>query len=309
MSRKEQESVTTTVYAVRLVHAVVLWLAVVFFGISVVFLKRRLPRATPISFYFCCLLGIGGVFVSALYQLAGPRSARGGGGGIFWVTWAGLVCWLLLLMRSVRHANLPDVLFVFLLLALVGMECTGIVLQFISTRSRIADILMDAFIAVPHMLVFVTLVGWDWLMVNDIALVFRENTPIEGDRYEGNNKDDDDDDDGGLGHVHDKKPHAFFCFLLVKIFSYRARPHPPCLVRVCALMGTRPSSEQSCVTGVRRTSCSHSCVSCMILVDFFRRIFFVNWWTILCRRKQVERKGKMEEQTSTCLLSVFCLLL
>ncbi|PWV16031.1 putative multidrug resistance-associated protein [Trypanosoma cruzi] len=210
MSRKEQESVTTTVYAVRLVHAVVLWLAVVFFGISVVFLKRRLPRATPISFYFCCLLGIGGVFVSALYQLAGPRSARGGGGGIFWVTWAGLVCWLLLLMRSVRHANLPDVLFVFLLLALVGMECTGIVLQFISTRSRIADILMDAFIAVPHMLVFVTLVGWDWLMVNDIALVFRENTPIEGDRYEGNNKDDDDDDDGGLGHVHDKKPHAFF---------------------------------------------------------------------------------------------------
>ncbi|RNF10352.1 multidrug resistance-associated protein [Trypanosoma rangeli] len=155
--------------------------------------------------YYCCAFVTGGILVSVLYQLNDPQPTR-----VDWVVWltrVGVVCWLLLLMRCMRHRNLSDAVLAILLFAISVTEWTVFAMQLISTDFRLQDIVVDTFIAVSHTLVFPTLVGWDWLMVNDIAPVLYANTPKKGSSIgiDAAAAGDDDSNSRGVGHEDEQK--------------------------------------------------------------------------------------------------------
>ncbi|KEG13553.1 multidrug resistance-associated protein [Trypanosoma grayi] len=161
----------SAVYVMGVVHMVLLWLAVALLLVSVVWFKDCLLRTVSRFFYYYCGFAVCVVILNVTYEIfCDSQSVLRV--SFAWAAHLGAISWLLLVMRCMWYAYVPDAVVAFALLSLALTEWVCVALQCLSDDLRLIEIMFTACLAVPHTLAFVTLVRWDWLMVKGITDIF-----------------------------------------------------------------------------------------------------------------------------------------
>ncbi|ORC93599.1 multidrug resistance-associated protein [Trypanosoma theileri] len=159
------------VYMVRIVYDVMIWFALISLLVSMVWFNHRHLRIRSKSIYYCCIFAICSVIISILFLLFNYPSIWKD--QIAWTTRIGAFGWLILLLYSVQHVHIPNIIFTSLLLLLLITAWVNISVQLLSSMFYSADIIADIVLVIPHTIIFIAIADWEWLIVHEITSVFR----------------------------------------------------------------------------------------------------------------------------------------